>query len=273
VETEDELGTLAKTFNEMTARLRQTIMFQDQRIAERTRALEVSAEVSRRLSTILDEKELVKEMVSQIQEAFNYYHVHIYLFDPAGERLIMVGGTGAAGQKMLESGHQLTPGKGLVGRAAETKNLILAADVSLDPDWLPNPLLPETKAEVAVPIAVGEKVLGVLDVQQNISHGLTQEDAELLQSIANQVAIALQNARAYERAKRQAVREATINLIGQKIQSTTTIDNALRIAVRELGQVTGASQTAVRLSGNLPANGEGLSRDEEKNGEMVDGTD
>ncbi|MFZ0544540.1 MAG: GAF domain-containing protein [Candidatus Promineifilaceae bacterium] len=264
VETEDELGTLAKAFNVMTARLRQTIALQEQRISERTHALEVSAEVSRRLSTILDEQELVEEMVTQVQGAFNYYHAHIYLFDAAGENLVMVGGTGEAGQKMLEAGHKITRGKGLVGRAAETKSAVLVEDVTTNPQWLPNPLLPNTVAEIAVPIVVGNDVLGVLDVQHNARFILKQEDADLLQSIANQVAIALQNARAYRRAQHQAQREALINEIGQKIQSTTTVDMALKTAVRELGQALSAGQTVVKLkngttNGHQSGNGNGSS--------------
>lgn len=247
VETEDELGTLAEAFNVMTTRLRQTIALQEQRISERTRALEVSSEVSRRLSTILHKQELVKEVVNQVQEAFNYYHVHIYLFDNIGENLVMVGGTGEAGKKMLEAGHTIPRGKGLVGRAAETKMTVLVEDVTDDPGWLPNPLLPESVAEVAVPILVGDDVLGVLDVQHNVESVLRQEDADLLQSIANQVAIALQNAEAYRRAQNQAQREALINEIGQKIQSTTSVDMALKIAVRELGQALAAEQTVVKL--------------------------
>lgn len=109
----------------------------------------------------------------------------------------MAGGTGDAGRKMLERGHKLAPGQGLVGRAATTREPILVSDTSHSADWLPNPLLPETRSEVAIPITIGNQVLGVLDVQHNIVDGLKREDLEALQSIANQVAIAIQNARSY----------------------------------------------------------------------------
>jgi GAF domain-containing protein len=122
--------------------------------------------------------------------------------------------------------------------------------------------LPDTVAEIAVPILAGDEVLGVLDVQHNIRFILRQEDADLLQSIANQVAIALQNAEAYLRAQRQAQREALINEIGQKIQNTATVEMALKTAVRELGHALSANQTIVKLK-NGAANGQQL-EDEEK---------
>jgi putative methionine-R-sulfoxide reductase with GAF domain len=220
----------------------------EQRVAERTRDLTVSVEVSRRLSTILDPQQLAREIVEQVQAAFDYYHVHIYLFDERDEKLVMVGGTGEAGQAMLAAGHRLERGRGLVGRAAASQRVVLVSDVNQEPAWLPNPLLPETRSEMAVPIAIGGQVFGVLDIQHNVTNGLQEKDIELVQSLANQVAVALQNARLYTQAQLQAERETLLNNISQRIQRATTIEATLQIAAEELGRTMGASRATVQLA-------------------------
>ncbi|HID52389.1 MAG TPA: GAF domain-containing protein, partial [Anaerolineae bacterium] len=203
VETQDEIGTLAAAFNSMTAQLRDFIGSLEERVADRTQALSTSAEVSRRLSTIVEVDRLVSEVVNQMRDAFGYYYAQIYLFDAFRKTLVMAGGTGEAGQAMLASGHTLQPGQGLVGRAVANNKVVLIDDVAQEAAWLPNELLPDTRSEIAVPIAIGGKVLGVLDIQHNIIAGFNEESAELLQAIANQVAIAIQNARTFEQLQQQ----------------------------------------------------------------------
>lgn len=250
VDTQDEIGALAKTFNSMTNELRGTLEGLEQRVADRTRAIKLSADVSRRLSTILDPSQLVAEVVQSLQQAFDYYHVHIYLFDEAKANLVMVGGTGDAGRIMLERGHTIPAGKGLVGRAAQSGTAVLVPDTSQDPDWLPNPLLPETKAEISVPILLGDEVLGALDVQENTIYGLGRDDIELLFGVASQVAIALNNARRYSEAQNRARRESMVGQIIQQIQSTHSVESALQVAARELGRSLGVKRTRALVNLN-----------------------
>lgn len=247
VRRNDEVGMLAHSFNIMTAQLRENITNLEQRVSDRTRALELSTEVSHHLSTILNLDQLSREVVNELQRAFNYYHVQIYLFDETRENLVTAGGTGDVGQLLLASGHRLPAKKGLVGRAADQNEAVLVWNTTQDPDWLPNPLLPDTKSELAVPIALGDQVQGVLDVQQNQVGGLTQLDVDLIKAIANQVAIALRNAKTYTQVQQRAEREALVAALGQKIQQAATIDEVLQVAVSGLGQALNAQRSSVEL--------------------------
>ncbi|HMV94927.1 MAG TPA: GAF domain-containing protein [Anaerolineales bacterium] len=236
---QDEIGVLANSFNSMTSRLRELITTLEQRVADRTKALATSSEVSRRLSTILDQRQLVTEVVEQVKNSFNYYHAHIYMYDEEHGELVMAGGTGEAGATMLANGHKLSKGQGLVGRAAESNEPILVNDTSRDPNWLPNPLLPETKSEVAMPISIGNKVLGVLDIQHNIVDGLKREDVDSLQSIANQVAIALQNIGSVETMTKRAKELASVAEIStvssREADINRMLENVVYLTQRRFG--------------------------------------
>jgi nitrate/nitrite-specific signal transduction histidine kinase len=250
--SDDEIGLLAGAFNHMARVLRGRIGTLERRAAEQTKALSTFREISH-LSARLEKTQLATEVVEKVRNSFHYYHAQIYFYDETGENLVLSGGTGEAGQELLADGHTIPKGAGPAGRAAESNTPVLVADTARDPDWRPNPLLPKTKSEVAVPIAAGERVLGVLDVQQNIAFGLSQADVDLLQSIASQVALAVGKARAYTPDRQQAEREALTASICQKIRETTTAETALQAAALELGRALGPKEARVVITASLQA--------------------
>jgi len=226
-----------KTFNEDLENM----------VASRTQALVTSADIGRSISTILDQDTLVNAVADQVREAFDYYQVHVYLLDESGDTLKLAAGSGVAGDELVAKNHFVPVSKGLVGRTVRRNTPILEPNVQEAPEWLPNPLLPNTQSEATVPISIGDKVLGVLDIQQNQLNGLDQSDIGLLESISGQVAIALQNARLLLEAQERARQETLINEISQQIQGATTIERALQIAAREVGRAVNAPETRVRL--------------------------
>ncbi len=126
VSSRDEIGTLAAAFNRMITQLRQTLVG----LENRTRGLELITNLNKRLTAILKLEELMNETVNQIKDNFGYYHTQIYLLDETGQKLILASATGEAGQIMLAQNHIIPVGRGLVGRAAQRKEVVLAPNLA-----------------------------------------------------------------------------------------------------------------------------------------------
>ena len=134
-----------------------------------------------------------------------------------------------------------------MARSARTRQAVIVNDVHSEPGWLPNPLLPDTASELAVPLVIGDQILGVLDVQADRINAFSEEDANIYATLASQVSTALQNAKSFSKSQQQAERESMLNTISQKIQSATTVEAVLQIAARELGHALGAPLTIAQL--------------------------
>jgi signal transduction histidine kinase len=166
---------------------------------QRRLELETVATVSSTVSTVLDPDKLLQAVVDMTKERFGLYHAHIYLADDSWQTLLLASGAGEVGRKMVAEEHSIPMGAemSLVARAARERQSVITNDVRGQPDFLPNPFLPETRAEMAVPMIVGDKVLGVFDVQSDNVNGFSKEDAAIYTTLASQIAVALQNARLY----------------------------------------------------------------------------
>ena len=173
-----------------------------------TTQLRTAAEVAAQINAILDPQELLAEVVPMVQERFDLYHVHVYILDEETNELVMRVGTGEAGRVMLEEGHKiaLDRAKSLVARSARSRQPVLVNDVTQDPDFMPNPLLPDTKSEVAVPAVAGDRVIGIFDVQDDEPNRFAESDLDVFTTLASQIAIAFQNAQYFEEVQRTAER-------------------------------------------------------------------
>jgi PAS domain S-box-containing protein len=124
-------------------------------LERRGRQVQTSTEIAQEIAAAPALDELFKRVVTLIKERFGYYHAQLFRYDPAQDAVVLVSGYGEAGQKMLAAGHQLPMGRGIVGTVAATGQPLLASDVAQDKSWRPNPNLPDTKGELAVPITIG----------------------------------------------------------------------------------------------------------------------
>jgi len=203
-----EVGMLGRAFNSMTAQLRELISSLEQRVAERTQELErhsdyleASAEVARAASSILDADQLIQQTVGLIRERFDLYYVGLFLVDGAGEWVTLRAGTGEAGRAMLARGHRLEVGEGMIGWSVANAEARIALDIGEDAVHLATAELPDTRSEAALPMRSRGRVIGALTIQSDKPAAFDKATIAVLQAMADQVAVALDNARLFTEAQ------------------------------------------------------------------------
>ncbi|HUM68619.1 MAG TPA: GAF domain-containing protein, partial [Chloroflexota bacterium] len=181
-----------------------------QAVSKQAQELQTVADLSRIATTILDVNELLQQVSDLTKERFNLYHAHIYLLSQDEQFLALTAGAGEVGRQMAAEGRQipLRQKQSLVARAARLRQGVIANDVRAEVGFLPNPLLPNTRSELATPLIAGEQVLGVLDIQASEVNYFAETDINIQTTLAAQIATAIQNARQYQRTQ-EALNELT----------------------------------------------------------------
>ncbi len=172
----------------------------EERVTERTEQLRTAADVGRVASSILDTQQLMNEVVNLITTRFGFYYAAVFTLNQDGSYLILQEATGEAGRILKERGHQLRVGlDSMVGYTVMKREPRVAVNAGDDAMRFANPLLPDTQSEIALPLLVGDQVLGALDVQSTQPNAFDESAIATLQNVAAQIAIALQNAQSYQR--------------------------------------------------------------------------
>jgi GAF domain-containing protein/HAMP domain-containing protein len=218
---EDEVGTLARAFNSMTTQLRELIDSLEQRVADRTHELErrsayleASAEVGRASSAILDPEQLTGQAVELIRDRFDLYYVGLFLVDESGEWAVLRSGTGEAGQAMLARRHRLRVGEeSMIGWCIAHDQPRIALEAAEDTVRLATAELPLTRSEAALPLRSRGQVIGALTVQHAEPGAFDHDTIVVLQTMADQVAVALDNARLF--AERQVAMHSLQRAYGE----------------------------------------------------------
>ncbi len=197
-----ELAELAVDFNAMTTNLSGLITDLEHRVAERTEDLTRKTEqlraasyIARQTAEVQDLRLLLETVVNLVTDQFGYYHTGIFLINEAGDLVTLLSASSEGGRRMIEKGHSLRVGtQGIVGHVAGQKKSRIALDVGMDAVFFNNPDFPLTRSEIALPLLVRNRLLGVLDIQSDKPGAFSDQDMDVLETLADQVSVAIEKA-------------------------------------------------------------------------------
>jgi HAMP domain-containing protein len=247
-ESRDELGLLGQAFNRMADDLSGMYRSLEARVEERTRQVRTASEVARAVISTPNLEDLMRRAVELIRERFGFYHAAIFLLDDPGENAVLRAATGEVGAAMIARGHKLGVGSmSIIGWVTSRNEPRVASDVSRDPIHFKSELLPGTRSEAAVPLQVAGRVLGVLDVQSLEPNAFSPEDIDLLQTLADQLSAAIQNARLAQTSALAADRARLISEATARLTGVLEMDKVLATAARTLHRALGQPEIMVRV--------------------------
>lgn len=212
VRTSDEFGTLGTVFNQMAEQLEKLVSELEERVAQRTAELErrnqaltyrtnqlnTIAQVARGIVSAQELTRFLENVTELISDRFGFYHVGIFLLDANREYAVLRAANSPGGKRMLARSHMLKVGQtGIVGYVTSTGKPRIALDVGQDAVFFNNPDLPTTRSEMALPLKVGDEIIGALDVQSELPNAFSNEDMNVFATLADQVAIAIYNNQLY----------------------------------------------------------------------------
>ena len=184
-------------------RLEDQSVILEESVSRRTAQLTAAADVSRAVAGSLNPNELLAQAVNLIRDRFGYYHASVFLLDETGQNAIVRESTGAIGQLLKERQHTLAVGsQSIIGYVTAQRKARIALEVVQDITYFKNPLLPDTQSEIGIPLLVGDRLLGALDVQSTQPNAFTATDVNVLQTLADQIAIAINNAQLFTEQKK-----------------------------------------------------------------------
>ncbi len=210
--------------------------------------LETAAEIARDISGSLNLDELLIKAVNFIRERFDFYHAAMFLLDLPGEFAVVREATGEAGAQFKRTGHKIAVGsKSIVGYVTSRGEPLVVNDTSRDATYYANPLLPDTRAEAAIPLKVGERILGALDVQSTRPFAFTEDNLRSLQILADQMAVAVVNTELFAETQEHLSQHRLLHHITTTAASGTTLEEALESAVSGLQVTLGGDRVTILL--------------------------
>ncbi|MFH1186233.1 MAG: GAF domain-containing protein [Chloroflexota bacterium] len=213
-----------------------------------TYQLETAAEIARDMSASLNLDELLAKAVNYLRDRFGFYHASVFLLDAKREFAVIREATGEAGVQLKRAGHKLAVNSSsIVGFVAGRGERLIVGDTAKDPTYYPNPLLPDTRSEAAVPLRVGERIVGVMDVQSSHAYAFQEEDVRTLQILADQLAVAVVNSELFAETQEHLSQHRLLQHITTSAASGTTLDEALESAVSGLQVTLGGDRVSILL--------------------------